>query len=618
MLRKVKWISPPLIFLIISFFLTGCKLRTFKGNVQLAPVVPVVPVKVSTAKLTEKKKSIIVFTDEFKQAAHFFSYLHREYEGTDSVLLNIGTMNGTAKFRRSVSQNIQNKIAELNKGDDIMAVLILGNKSIIPVSKFKTGKSRIIYSSDYGYGGIADSPENVVPVGRIPAGNNAEAMVVAQKYERWYQDRDFRPAWPVSFIGGEGFSKNDLSDPELLFFSLQEEGMAGPEAIRYLGGAGGCLPARLRQSFADDDVSVQWLALKSVAEGFRVGNGTLLTSDILNLDYKPGLPIVLNPSREVAPDNSTMTPAEALILSRGAGLAVMTGCGDAGKVTAELDDGCISRVTLDGTSRLLVEFHKAYFSGKYRIAEALAEARAQFVQNSRRGDDLGPIYDMIFYGDPVMSLPLPVRTESPAYTGLKPITKPVFPKGVAVFYANSTISFAMEEGGIYPGVQVQVVDRKSGKTVSSMKVLEDDIFNFTSDSAGSYLIYSRPLDGPIAWQFFDIYKNKNSQANLANSASRTIPVKTSPVVKAGIEPVLYSVQVSSNRRESSALKVRKRLTKKGYSPAYVVTVPSSHNRPWYCVRFGEFNSWADAVEASAKYEKKEQADAKIVRCHKGS
>ncbi|SMF34472.1 C25 family cysteine peptidase [Desulfovibrio gilichinskyi] len=618
MIRKLKWISLPLLFILASFLLGGCKLRTFQQNVQVAPAVQVLPVKISTAQMTEQKKSIIVFTDEFKQAAHFFSYLHREYEGVDSVLIKIGTMNGTEESRSAVSRDIQSKISELNKGDGIMAVLILGNKSIIPALKFKAGDGGTIYSSDYGYGGIADSPENVLPVGRIPAGNNSEAMIVAQKYERWYQDRAFRPAWPVSFIGGEGFSKNDLSDPELLFFSLQEEGMAGPEAIRYLGGAGGCLPERLRQSFADDDVSVQWLALKSVSDGFRVGNGTLLTSDILNLDYKPGLPIVLNPSCEVALGNSTVTPAEAMILSKGAGLAVMGGCGDGGKVTAELDDGCISRVYLDGTSRLLVEFHKAYFSGKYRIAEALAEARAQFVQNSRRGDDLGPIYDMIFYGDPVMSLPLPVRTESPAYTGLKPITKPEFPKGVAVFYANATISFAMEEGGIYPGVQVNVVDRKTGKTVSSMKVLEDDVFNFSSDSEGSYLIYSRPLDGPIAWQFFDIYKNKNSPVDLVHSDTRKTSIKVDPVVKSGIEPILYSVQVSSNRRESSALKVRKSLTKKGYSSAYVVTVPSSHNRPWYCVRFGEFNSWADAVEASAKYEKNEQADVKIVRCRKGS
>ncbi|WP_304087357.1 C25 family cysteine peptidase [Maridesulfovibrio ferrireducens] len=615
LISKIKWITLPLVFILLSVLMCGCKLRSFSRNVQVAPVVPL---KVSTADLTEKDKCIIVYTDEFKQAALLFSYLHREYEGVDSILLNAGTVNGTAESSRAVVVGIQKEITELNKNGSIMSVLILGNKFVIPVSEFQTGNGTSVYSSDYGYGGLADSPENVVPVGRIPARNAAEAVVVAEKYERWYVDRAFRPAWPVSFIGGEGFSKNYLSDPELLFFSLQEEGMAGPEAIRYLGGAGGCQPERLSQSLTEDDASVQWLAIDSVADGFRIGNGTLPTSAILSLDYKPGLPIVLNPSCEPARINSaSITPAEAIVLSRGAGLAVMTGCGDSGKITAELDDGRISRVDFDGTSRILIEFHKAYFSGKYRIAEALSEARAQFVQNRRRGEKLGPLYDLIFYGDPVMSLPLPVRTESPAYTGLKLLTKPESSKGVAVFSANSTISFAMEEGGIYPGVQLKVVDRKTGKTVSSMKVQEDDIFNFLSDSEGSYLIYSRPLDGPLAWQFFDVRDKKISSAKLQKTVIQSKLSKSSPIVKAGLEPVRYSVQVSSNRRESSALKVRRNLTKQGYS-AYVVTVPSSNNRQWYCVRFGEFDSWAAAVEASAEYEKKQQADVKIVRCRMGS
>ncbi|WP_419784603.1 SPOR domain-containing protein [Maridesulfovibrio sp.] len=161
---------------------------------------------------------------------------------------------------------------------------------------------------------------------------------------------------------------------------------------------------------------------------------------------------------------------------------------------------------------------------------------------------------------------------------------------------------------------MQVVDRSDGKVVSSMKVEEDDIFNFMADGEGQYLIYSRPLDGPLAWQFFDVREKGNMDKKpVAAVKKRTKP---SPKISAGLKPVNYAIQVSSNRREKSAVKMSKRLAVQGYE-AYVVEIPSSNNRKWYCVRFGRFDSWADAVEASAEYERKEQADAKIVRCNGG-
>ena len=159
-------------------------------------------------------------------------------------------------------------------------------------------------------------------------------------------------------------------------------------------------------------------------------------------------------------------------------------------------------------------------------------------------------------------------------------------------------------------MRLQVIDRSDGRVVSSMKVEEDDIFNFISDGEGQFLIYSRPLDGPLAWQFFDVReKGKTAASKTAVVAKRAKPA---PKIRAGLKPVNYAVQVSSNRKHKSAAKVRKRLAGQGYE-AYVVEVPSANNRKWYCVRFGRFDSWAAAVEASAAYERKEQADAKIVR-----
>ncbi|NDV22247.1 C25 family cysteine peptidase [Desulfovibrio sp. JC022] len=612
---KLKKILIPLLVLACMVLLSGCKVKGF-GKTAAPVAAPVLaPVKVSSAPYTEEKKSVIVCTADFLRAARSFSYLHREYEGVKSVILKVPSCNGTAESVEKVVSGVRGQVDRLNKNGKVMSVLILGNRDIIPTAGFSVANGTEVFLSDYGYGGSASAPENMLPVGRIPARDCAEAEAVAAKYERWYGDREFRPAWPVSFIGGEGFSARSLSDSELLFFNLQQEGIAGPEAIRYLGAAGGATPQRLQQSLAEDDVSVQWLALEARSEGFKAGSGIVSVPEILSLEYKPGLPVILNPSCEVVALNSTMpTPAEAVVLSSGGGLAMMTGCNSAGNIRAELDDGRVFRVDSSGTPRLLMEFHKAYFSGKHRMGDALIEARAQFAQNLLEGESLAPLYDLVFYGDPVMSLPLPVRTESPSYKGLNVVTKSKKQQGVAVFAVNSTISFAMEEGGVYPAVRLQVIDRSSGKVVSSMKVEEDDIFNFMSDGEGQYLIYSRPLDGPLAWQFFDVReKGKVDKNESAVVVKRSRP---SPRISAGLKPVNYAVQVSSNRKEKSAVKVRQRLSGQGYE-AYVVEIPSANNRKWYCVRFGRFDSWADAVEASAAYERKEQADAKIVRCNGG-
>ncbi|NDV27113.1 C25 family cysteine peptidase [Desulfovibrio sp. JC010] len=612
---KLKKIFIPLLVLSCMVLISGCKLKGLGNSKEPVPAPVLTPIKVSSAPYTEGKKSIIVCTADFMRAARYFSYLHREFEGVKSVILKVPSCNGTAESVDKVVSGVREQVDRLNKNGRLMSVLILGNRDVVPAAQFSAVNSTEVYVSDYGYGGSASAPENVLPVGRIPARDCAEAEDVAAKYERWYGDREFRPAWPVSFIGGEGFSGQVLADSELLFFNLQQEGIAGPEAIRYLGAAGGTTPQRLQQSLAEDDVSVQWLALEAEPGGFRAGNGVVPVSEIMGLEYKPGLPVVLNPSCEVAAADSTMpTPAEAVVLSPGGGLAVMTGCNNSGNISAELDDGRVFRVDSSGTPRLLMEFHKAYFSGKHRIGDALIEARAQFAQNLLEGEKLAPLYGLVFYGDPVISLPLPVRTESPSYKGLNVVTKSKKQQGMAVFAVNSTISFAMEEGGVYPAVRLQVIDRSNGNVVSSMKVEEDDIFNFMADGEGQYLIYSRPLDGPLAWQFFDVREKGNMhKPSLAVAKKRTKP---SPKISAGLKPVNYAVQVSSNRKQNSAVKVRKRLTGQGYE-AYVVEVPSANNRKWYCVRFGRYDSWADAVEASAEYERKEQADAKIVRCNDG-
>lgn len=593
--------------------LCGCKLRP-RPETPEKPQQPAV--KVSKAPLKEKKKSVIVYRKGFERAARYFSYLHREYEGTDSLLLSVRISNATTSEMEELASDIRAKVAELDEEYGIMSVLLLGDYNRIPPARFTVGtNSTHSYISDFGYGFSGGSPENAIAVGRIPARNCDQAFAVAAKYDRWYNDRDFRPAWPVAFMGGEGLSAGSLRDSELVFFRLQEEGMAGPEAIRYLGGTGGCNVRRLKQSLEWDDASIQWLMLPARDGCLVLGDRVLNSTEILSMDYKPGLPLVLGPYCGFSPDGGCgdISAAEAMVISPGAALGVLTGL-SAGKadpgphdsVKAELDRGTLLRVDLSGRSLFMLEFHRAYFSGKHRIAEALAEARAQFSGYYSSVVDAGmdTLYNLVFLGDPLMRMPLAVRTESPVYRGLKTVSKPVSSDGVAVYTANSTVTFAMKDNSIYPAVKVRVVDRKTGETVARNKVGREDLFNFTTDSPGSFMFYSRPVDGPLAWQFFDICEKSGAK-------KKKTPVKA--VIKSGLEPIKYSVQVSSNRLESSALSMRKILEKKGY-PAYIITLAKRGQKPWYCVRFGEYDSFYEAQEASSTYEKSEKADAKVVRC----
>lgn len=602
-----------LILCLVSVLLCGCRLN-LKTQTELKPELP--PVKNSTAPITQKKKSVIVYRSDFRRAAKYFSYLHQEYEGVDSLLLSVRSFNSTDTELKGIADDIRSKIKELDDKYGVISVVLLGDYGIIPPVQYKarTNSTRI-FTADAGYGFFGGNPENAISVGRIPAISTEQAFDVAAKYDRWYDDKDYRPAWPVAFMGGEGLSNSDLRDSELVFFRLQEEGMAGPEAIRYLGGSGGFTERRFYQSLSWDDAAVEWLMVPTENGIMKFNDSFVNSTRIISMSYKPGLPLILDPYGSFPSDsytNSSISSAKAMLLSSGAALGVITGSferpdkseGDIAK--AELDRGTLLRVDLSGRSQFMLEFHKAYFSGKLRISEALTEARSQYeeYQSGNEDESFNMLAGIVFLGDPTISMPLAIRTETPVYQGLKPVSKPLSSNGVATYPSNSTVTFAMQDNSIYPAVKVKVVDRKSGHIVAENTVGREDLFNFRTDSPGSFMFYSQPIDGPLAWQFFDICSGNGTAKN-----EDTIP----PVIKAGLEPIKYSVQVSSNRIRSSAENMTRRLVAKGY-PAYVVIAARNGRKPWYCVRFGEYESFFKAQEASSGYEKSEKADARVVRC----
>ncbi|WP_034633058.1 C25 family cysteine peptidase [Maridesulfovibrio bastinii] len=594
---------------VISF--GGCKLN-LQSQEDIKPVESAV--KVSSAPFREKKKSVIVFRPEFKQAARYFSYLHRQYEGVDSLLLSVHAGNSTQSELEKIADDIRLKIKELDKKYGVLTVLLLGDFKLIPAVKYNAADNSTSYIADAGYGYFGGSPESAISVGRIPAKNPEQAFAVAEKFDSWYGDRDYRPAWPVVFMGGEGLSGQGLHDSELIFFRLQEEGMAGPEAIRYLGGVGGCNEERFLKSLSWDDAAIQWLMVPGSDGTLKFGNSFVNSTDIMSLEYKPGLPIVLDPYCHLnlnKGDKDQLSTPEAMLLSPGAALGVMVGgnpvneSGDNENIKAELDKGTLLRVDLSGRSLFMLEFHRAYFSGKLRISDALTEARSQYAGYEEKQEHLKSdiLADFVFLGDPTMSMPMAVRTESPVYRGLKSVSRCMSANDIATYPANSTITFAMPDNSIYSSVLVRVVDRNTGRTVAENTVGREDLFNFSTDTPGRFMFYSHPVDGPLAWQFFDVRGKAYAGGNST----------VKPIIKSGLEPIKYSVQVSSNRIMSSAVSMRKRLEKKGY-PAYVVTSVKRGGKPWYCVRFGEYESIYKAQAASSGYEKTEKADAKIVRC----
>jgi cell division protein FtsN len=76
----------------------------------------------------------------------------------------------------------------------------------------------------------------------------------------------------------------------------------------------------------------------------------------------------------------------------------------------------------------------------------------------------------------------------------------------------------------------------------------------------------------------------------------------------------FTLQVSSFKKRTQAETMVNRLESKGLSP-YLISSHIPRRGMWYRVRMGNFTSWAEAVAAKKKFEKKWKMTAYVMRRH---
>jgi cell division protein FtsN len=101
-------------------------------------------------------------------------------------------------------------------------------------------------------------------------------------------------------------------------------------------------------------------------------------------------------------------------------------------------------------------------------------------------------------------------------------------------------------------------------------------------------------------------KNPDSVADdglaVNKSAAAAVATKAKPT---------YTLQLSSFRDRTEADSFHEKLSKAGYSP-YVVEA-KVNGRAWFRVRLGRYESYSDAIEAKARFEKKQHIIAYVTR-----
>ena len=210
--------------------------------------------------LTESRKSVIIYPQTFAEAAKRFAYLHREFGGTEAIMVDLETIRRSVtkpdftiafegwenrkpkkveikNYDFQLAKQIIGYLQKIEKEEDIMAVLLLGDAAHIPPSYYfhtpylKTMElDHIPYNewiaSDILYGSPDLDFHHEWAVGRISVDTPDQALLVAEKYYRWSTEN--RNQHDKSFIYFAGNIRNDaVYSGELLYLMLEGEGGGG-------------------------------------------------------------------------------------------------------------------------------------------------------------------------------------------------------------------------------------------------------------------------------------------------------------------------------------------------------------------------------------------------------
>ena len=524
-----------------------------------------VPVS-SERQITEVRKALIVYRNAYKNAAMAFAYLNREFEGVDTILLQIEDLKPTTgrepvappfrgwadtdrviqKRRASIhgyeyhlARRISAEIRRIALVHEIMSVMILGDAKIIPPSyyffipytdKMKIGDMMIEYNdwiaSDSLYASKKDNLTYDWAVGRIPVNDPRSAMFVAQKYYAWYRLNKISTDKKFIYAGGNMFNDARYVG-EMFQLDLQARNGVLHNEINYFESQGRFLKSDIRQSLNTDDAAIMLILSHGNGDGIGLSDGWLHSREIMHTTHKPGLPILLTPACmdgrwdteliDCPHDLDGMSVGEAIILSAGAGIGYLGGT----RICVisdlfRLEKGRVRNVRYGFMTSLLADFIGQYLGGKTRIADALVPA-VDIFESDKSFSQLGKeatLTELTLLGNPVMSLPTPPKQSKPDTLADLKISQPdVQPRGKKM-HKNTIGGMPGTLPRFLKGAYVHISPlRQSAKIdvihTENKKILIKEAIATRSapvkilpPSSGIFLVKSKYSDGTRSWHYF--------------------------------------------------------------------------------------------------------------------
>ncbi len=537
------WLA--LFFLCVVLF-TGC---TPSHNTPRARIA--IPDH-STAAVTETRKSVVIYPAGFLAAAQSFSYLHQEFGGAEAILVSLEeiaaaplpTENIRIPFRGwenerpkrisiknydfQLSKKIIAYLRDLEKREDILAVLLLGDGGLIPPSYYfhvPYLKRMTVADKNYNEWIASDllyaSPDfdlaHEWAVGRISVDTPEEAQQVAEKQYRSALENRQNLDKPLIYFAGN-IRQDIIFSGELLYMLFVLEGLIDADAKHYFESGERFTIQHLKNSFAGDEARIHYIFTHGTGDGFEIDNDFLYSDQIAAMPYKNGLPLIVSPSCmdggfdydliDVPHDRDGYSIGEAILRAPGAGIGylgssrISLGQFHFNMKNGELDPEGIFYRYMPG---LLMDFLTAYHNGTHRIGDAYVEAHRRYRERFTvlTPQDFATFVELTLLADPVMILPEPPTIKSSGKLDhLQIQSRHGLKKRMPFVPKNEPIRYALHENSSYDSVAVMVIDTRSGRIVAQERIRGKEELQFTVNTTSSYLMRLDFDDGTISWQYF--------------------------------------------------------------------------------------------------------------------
>ena len=534
--------------LIIALLLAGCV--TPPRQQRAATAMP----SLSQAKITEARKSVIIYADDFEESAKAFAFLHREFSGVEARLVSLREITATqipgSQLRRipfagwenqrpegvsirhydfAVAKKIITFLNTMQQQEAIVAVLLLGDGGLIPPSyyfhlPFLKGVPvddrpyNEWIASDFLYASPDLDLNLDWAVGRISVDTPEQAMAVAEKYYRWNLEKRSRTPDPFIFFSGN-IRKDLVYSGELLYQMFEVERIVGTEARHYFQSDGRYTIDHLRQSFRADPGSIHYIFTHGSGDGFEIDGDSLRSEELAEMPYKPGLPLVVSPSCldggfdydliDVPHDMDGYSIGEAILRSEGAGVGYLGSSRvSLGQFHYSMKEGVVDAegIFYRYMPGLINDFLRAWHGGKHRLADAYVEAHQRYRQRFARFDtqDLATFVELNLLADPLLELGEPKKSPTPPGFAHLVLTSPHLVKQRQPYVPpEKPTTFVLHAGSPHPSVKASVVAARSGDIVKNNTVVTPNTpLVVTPQEKTSYLIRLDFPDNSIDWQFF--------------------------------------------------------------------------------------------------------------------